>query len=287
MTPASSSSGNSVFETGTEHLLCRREGDHVVVLTLNRPERRNALSSEMYEGFRSVLPAVAEDPNVRVLVVTGAGGAFCAGGDVKAMNERNNATSNSGAGESSVEGKVADLRMRQREVSLALAGLPQPVVALIPGPVAGAGLSIALSADIRLATQSAIFVTAFSSVGGSGDFGGSWFLSNLVGPAKAKELYFMSPRLSSSDALDLGIVNRVFDDEDFEATALGFCHDLAARPPLAVRYMKENINRAAYVGLADALDHEAAAMIRTMSTDDHKEAAAAFVEKRTAHFQGR
>ncbi|MEM8925877.1 MAG: enoyl-CoA hydratase-related protein [Actinomycetota bacterium] len=273
------------LDTGTDDLLGRIDG-HVAVLTLNRPERRNALSEGIYTGFARALPELAADPEVRVLMLTGAGGAFCAGGDVKRMDERNK-----GLGEATdaptTEERVADLRSRQRMVSLALHQFPQPVVAALPGAAAGAGLSIALAADLRVAAERAILVTAFTGIGASGDFGGSWFLTHLVGAAKAKELYFRSPRLAAAEAHRLGLVNEVFGDDDFEATALGYCHELAARPPIALRYVKENINRAATADLAEALDAEAPAMARTMSTRDHREAAAAFVEKRTPSFEGR
>ncbi|MGB5757464.1 MAG: enoyl-CoA hydratase-related protein, partial [Acidimicrobiales bacterium] len=149
-----------------------------------------------------------------------------------------------------------------------------------------AGLSIALAADLRIAAERAVLVTAFSGVGGSGDFGGSWFLTHLVGSAKAKELYFLSPKLSAAEAAGLGLVNQVLPDDGFDAAALEYCHRLAERPPIALRYMKENINRAQSVGLAEALDAEAPAMVRTMSSADHREAAAAFVEKREAVFRG-
>jgi 2-(1,2-epoxy-1,2-dihydrophenyl)acetyl-CoA isomerase len=278
------------IETGTDDLIGYRSG-HVAVLAFNRPERRNALSAGVYHGFETALPAIAEDSDIRVLMVTGKGGAFCAGGDVKAMNDRNQAVQQAGGGQpasggASVEAKVADLRARQRAVSLALRQLPQPVVAALPGAAAGAGFSIALAADLRIAAERAVLVTAFSGVGGSGDFGGSWFLTHLVGAAKAKELYFLSPRLTAAEALELGMVNRVFPDDGFDEAALEYCHELAARAPIAIKYMKENINRAQLVGLADALDAEAPAMVRTMSTADHREAAAAFVEKRQAIFGG-
>ncbi|MEM9561135.1 MAG: enoyl-CoA hydratase-related protein [Actinomycetota bacterium] len=270
------------LDTGTDDLLGEKVG-HVAVLTFNRPERRNALSGGVYTGFGNAIPVIAADPEIRVVMLTGAGSAFCAGGDVKGMNQRNNAEAGSAP---SVEERVADLRRRQREVSLALRQLPKPVVAALPGAAAGAGLSIALAADLRIAAERAILVTAFSSIGASGDFGGSWFLTQLVGSAKAKELYWMSPRLSATEAAELGLVNRVLPDDGFAEAALDFCHELAARPPIALRYIKENIERAQTVDLATALDAEAPAMARSMSTDDHKEAAAAFVEKRTPTFRG-
>ena len=272
------------IDTGTDDLLGRIDG-HVAVLSFNRPDRRNALSDAMYEGFGSALPAIARDPQVRVVMLTGEGGAFCAGGDVKGMHERNSG-GDSGGTPSSLEGRVSWLRSRQALVSLALRKLPQPVVAALPGAAAGAGLSMALAADLRVAAERAVIVTAFSNVGASGDFGTSWFLPRLVGESRAKELMFLSPRLTAAEARDYGLVNRVFPDDDFAAAALRFCHDLAERAPIALGYMKENVNRALGSTLPEALDAEAAAMIRTMATADHREAAAAFVEKRAPKFSG-
>jgi 2-(1,2-epoxy-1,2-dihydrophenyl)acetyl-CoA isomerase len=275
------------LETGTDHLLGRIDGN-VAVLSFNRPERRNALSDEMYDGFARALPTIAAAPDVRVVLVTGQGGAFCAGGDVKGMHDRNTQPSSGRAGGApqSLEDRVAWLRSRQAVVSLALRQLPKPVVAALPGAAAGAGLSMALSADLRIAAERAVLVTAFANVGASGDFGSSWFLPRLVGEAKAKELMFLSPRLGAAEAAELGLVNRVLPDEGFEEAALTYCHDLAARAPIALRYIKENVNRALGSTLAEALDAEASAMIRTMGTADHREAAAAFVEKRSPEFSG-
>lgn len=274
----------ATIDTGTNDLIGRIEG-HVAVLSFNRPDRRNALSEGVYAGFERALPQVAADPDVRVLMVTGEGGAFCAGGDVKGMNERNKAASSSGD-RSSLEDRIEGLRHRQNLVSLAMRRLPQPVVAALPGAAAGAGLSIALAADVRIAAERAIVMTAFANVGASGDFGTSWFLPRLVGEARAKHLMFTTPRLSAREAEQLGIVNVVLPDENFATAALEWCHDLAGRAPVALRYMKENINRAMDVSLQSALDAEAVAMVRTMGTADHREAAAAFVEKRPPRFSG-
>lgn len=271
------------LETGTDDLVGHVDGP-VAVLAFNRPDRRNALSDAMYDGFAAALPVVASDADVRVLLVTGRGGAFCAGGDVKGFHEANRGGANGRP--ASPEDRAAWLRERQRSVSLALHRLPKPVVAALPGPAAGAGLSIALSADLRLAAERALVVTAFADIGASGDFGGSWFLTQLVGPSKAKELSFTSPRLTAAEARDLGLVNRLLPDDGFDEAALAFCHDLARKAPIALRYMKENINRAITCDLETALDGEAVGMIRTMTTADHREAAAAFVEKRPATFTG-
>jgi len=272
------------IETGTDDLLGRIDG-HVAVLSFNRPERRNALSDPIYEGFARALPLIERDPSVRVLLVTGEGGAFCAGGDVKGMHESNTSAS-TGSPASSVEDRVAWLRSRQALVSLALRQLPMPVVAALPGAAAGAGLSMALAADLRIAAERAVLVTAFANVGASGDFGTSWFLPRLVGEAKAKELMFLSPRLTAAEAAELGLLNRVLPDEGFDDAAVAFCQDLATRAPIALRYMKENVDRALGSTLSDALDAEASAMVRTMGTADHREAAAAFVEKRPPEFAG-
>jgi len=272
------------IETGSDDLLGRVE-DRVAVLTFNRPERRNALAPGIYSGLAAALPQIEADDEIRVVMLTGAGKAFCAGGDVKAMNAAHTTGKGPRATRSDEE-KLADLIQRQRQVSLALHDFPKPVVAALPGAAAGAGLSIALAADMRIAAPNALLVTAFSSIGASGDFGGSWFMNRLLGEAKAKELYFRSPRLSAAEALDLGLVNEILDDDDFETAAINWCMDLANRAPLAIARMKENLNRASDVDLATALDAEAANMIFTMSTADHREAAAAFVEKRTAVFKG-
>lgn len=272
----------ATLETGQNDLIGRIEG-HVAVLSFNRPDRRNALSEGVYAGFRAALPQIANNPDVRVVMITGEGGAFCAGGDVKGMNENNK----SGGGASvSLEDRVRGLRDRQNSVSVALRALPQPVIAALPGAAAGAGLSIALAADLRIAAERAIIMTAFANVGASGDFGTSWFLPRLIGEAKAKELLFTTPRLTARQAADLGIINVVLPDENFADAALNWCHDLSNRAPIALRYMKENVNRAGDVTLQSALDAEATAMVRTMGTADHREAAAAFVEKREPRFSG-
>jgi 2-(1,2-epoxy-1,2-dihydrophenyl)acetyl-CoA isomerase len=273
------------LDTGTTDLLAHVDG-HVGVIAFNRPERRNALSDAMYAGFGAVLPELATDPEVRVLMVTGNGGAFCAGGDVKGMHESHQPGAAPRRG-GTVQESTDHLRGLQNQVSLALHHFPKPVVAAIPGAAAGAGMSIALACDIRLAAERSLVVPAFANVGASGDFGGSWFLTQLVGTAKAKELYFTSPRLSAAEARDLGIVNQVLPDDDFDAAALEWCRSLAERAPIAMRYMKENLNRAIICDVETALDAEAANMVLSMGTADHREAAAAFVEKRTPKFTGR
>ncbi len=183
------------------------------------------------------------------------------------------------------EEKVHDLRSRM-EISRLLHEMPKPTLAVIPGPAAGAGFSLALACDLRIAAEDAKLTTAFSRVGLSGDFGGSYFLTYLVGAAIARELYFTGRVLLGQEALELGIVNRVTTAEDLEQEANSYAAELAALPTLAVGYMKKNLNAALKGSLSDVLDGEAIHMIRTFETDDHKNAAQAFLEKRAPEFSG-
>lgn len=254
--------------------------DGVATLTMNRPERRNALSPAMLEALAEALPRLAADPAVRALVLTGAGGAFSAGGDVKAMAERGSL-----AGDG-LEEKAAGLR-RRMDVSRLLHEMPKPVVAAIPGACAGASLSMALACDLRIAARGAKFTTGFANVGFSGDFGGSWFLTRIVGTARARDLYFTARVFDANEALALGVVNRVVAAEAFEGAVAELAGGLAAGPPIALRYMKRNLNVAETAGLAEALDLEALHHARTSLTEDHREAARAFAEKRRPTFRGR
>jgi 2-(1,2-epoxy-1,2-dihydrophenyl)acetyl-CoA isomerase len=257
------------------------QNDGIATLTLNRPESRNALTPEMMAGLKEALPRLAADPAIRVVVLTGAGRAFCAGGDVK----RFAAVSSGAQTTAAFEEKVHDLRSRM-EVSRLLHEMPKPTLAVIPGPAAGAGFSLALACDLRIAVEDAKLTTAFSRVGLSGDFGGSYFLTYLVGAAKARELYFTGRVLLGLEALELGIVNRVTTAEDLVQEANNYAAELAALPTLAVGYMKKNLNVALKGSLSDVLDVEAIHMIRTFETEDHKKAAQAFLEKRAPEFSG-
>jgi len=252
--------------------------DGVATLTLNRPERLNALSAPIMEGLLEALPRLAGDPAVGAIVLTGAGRAFCAGGDVKRMAEE-------AVPRSSAE-DVARLRGRM-EISRLLHEIPKPTIAMVNGAAAGAGLAMALACDMRIAGESARFVTAFAKVGFSGDFGGTYFLSKLVGTGRARELYFTAEPLDSSQALSLGIVNRVVPDAELAEATTAFARKLAKGPRIALGLMKQNFNAAENGTLSELLDLEARHQIETGKTEDHKEAARAFVEKRAPVFVGR
>jgi 2-(1,2-epoxy-1,2-dihydrophenyl)acetyl-CoA isomerase len=254
----------------------------ITTLTMNRPEARNALTRDMMAALSEALPRLANDPAVRLVVLTGTGAAFCSGGDVKGF-ARNAAGA---AVTMSFDQKVTDLRMRM-DVSRWLHEMPKPTLAVIPGPAAGAGLSLALACDLRIAADDAKFTTAFSKIGLSGDFGGSYFLNHLVGAAKAREMYFTGQVLRGDEALRIGLVNRAVPAAQLADAAAAWAAELAALPTVAVGYMKRNLNTGLRSSLSEVLDAEAIHMIRTFETDDHKGAAVAFVEKRPPSFQGR
>ncbi len=257
--------------------------ESVATFTLNRPERLNAFSLDMIGALGVGLAIAESDPEVRAVVLTGSGRGFCAGGDVQ--NQRARATGE--RTRETFEQHFDRLRTSQAATSLRLHRMTTPTVAAINGPAAGAGLSLALACDLRIAARSAKLTTAFARVGFSGDYGGSWFLTQLVGPARARELYFTSAKLTADDAADLGIVTRVVDDEEFPDAVDELARGLAMGPTLAFRYMKENLNRALTEDLESCLDGEAIGMIRTSRSDDHREGAVAFTEKRAPRFTGR
>jgi 2-(1,2-epoxy-1,2-dihydrophenyl)acetyl-CoA isomerase len=261
-----------------ERQLIEAVSEGVATLTLNRPERLNALSTPIMEGLLEALPRLAQDPAVGVVVLTGAGRGFCAGGDVKSMTE--------GSVERSFGEAVSHLRGRM-EVARLLHEIPKPTIAMVNGPAAGAGMSLALACDLRIAGQSARFVTAFANIGFSGDFGGSYFLSKLVGTGKARELYYTADPLDAAQALAVGLVNRVVADGELVETTMAFARKLARGPRIALALMKANFNAAESSTLAELLDLEARRQIETGRTDDHREAARAFVEKRAPAFHGR
>ncbi|HXZ84428.1 MAG TPA: enoyl-CoA hydratase-related protein [Myxococcota bacterium] len=271
------------IDTGTEHLQARVE-DGVAILTMNRPERRNALSDEMLRGLAAALREAETASDVRCVVLTGAGGAFCAGGDVKGMA----AGSNRGVPGTTLDERIHRQRLSQRETAGRIFRMPKPVIASLPGAAAGAGLSLALACDLRIAAESAVITTAFAKVGFSGDYGGSYFLSHLLGAAKARELYYLSDRLDAKQAERLGLVNRVVPDAALESETRALAARIASGATVAFRYMKENLNRAQEGASAEeCLDLEATHHVHTGLTEDHREAAQAFVEKRAPVFKGR
>ena len=270
------------LDTGTDDLLADLDTG-VLTLTLNRPQARNAMSDAMNQALGRQLAAAELDPEIRCVVLTGAGQGFCAGGDVKGMADRN-----AGGGRSvSIDEAIYTQRVNQRATAGRLFKMPKPTIAALPGAAAGAGLSLALACDLRIMARTAIMTTAFARVGLAGDYGGTYFLTQLVGAAKARELYFLSERVGADDALRLGLANWIVEPEDLAAKTREIAQRLAAGPAVCFRYMKENLNRAMGGEVDECLDLEATHHVHSASTADHREAAQAFVEKREPAFQGR
>jgi 2-(1,2-epoxy-1,2-dihydrophenyl)acetyl-CoA isomerase len=273
------------LETGTEDLLAHVE-DRIAVLTMNRPARRNALSGAMLAGMAAVLAEVEVARDVGCVVLTGAGGAFCAGGDVKGM--ASNANGGDEASRPSTDEAIHRQRLSQRATAGRLYSMPKPTLASLPGAAAGAGLSLALACDLRIASDNAIMTTAFAKVGFSGDYGGSYFMTKLIGAAKARELYMLSDRIDAIEAERLGLINQVVPDDALEKETLALAHRLAHGPAVAYRYIKENINRALEgATMGECLDLEATHHVHASFTQDHRNATKAFVEKRSPVFEGR
>lgn len=266
----------------TDSFVLRELEDGVLTLTLNRPDVLNALSAPLLLQLRSAIEEAASNQDVGVLVLRGAGRGFCAGGDL-----RSGATQRpSGSGLDGFESWAASLR-EAMEISRLIHRFPAPTVAVLHGPTAGAGLSLAAACDLRIAGAGASFVTAFIKVGFSGDFGITYFLTRLVGTAKARELMYLSDKIDAAEAHRIGLVQRVVADEHLETTAREVATRIATGPRIAYRYMKRNLNAAEEGSLEHLLDMEAQHLTRTRYTEDHREAARAFAEKRPPVFKGR
>lgn len=260
----------------------------LVVLTLNRPESLNAMGGQVIPLLSDHLAECSRDRGVRCVVLTGAGRAFCSGGDVKRMAGEDRG--GGGDGEHKVAAdlvsRIQSLRKSQRDTSYMLHTMPKPTIAMVNGPAVGAGLSLALACDIRIASDRARLGTIFRNVGFSGDFGGAYFLQRLVGSGKARELYFTGELLEAEEAHRIGMVNRVVPHDKLEEETMALADRLARGPTLAYGRMKENFNLAEYSDLLTALDQEAVNMVLSGMTSDHREAARAFVEKRKPSFRG-
>ncbi len=259
--------------------LIERLDDGVLTLTLNRPQSLNALTVPMTEALLAALRRAAADARVRCVVLTGAGRGFCAGGDVKAMAEDDAATA-------TLESRTVQLR-EHMECARLLREMPKPSIAVARGAVAGAGLSLALACDLLLVSDTLKLTSAFVKVGLSGDFGSTWFLTQKLGP-RARDFALLSPVLRAEEAQRLGLVSRVVADAELDAEGQALARQLADGPSITIAHIKANLNVAEQgATLAQALDHEAIRHIRCGMTEDHQEAARAFVDKRAPRFSHR
>lgn len=268
------------IDTGTTELLCSVR-DGVALITLNRPEARNAMSDKLTPALRTQIRERGDDPDVGAILITGAGTAFCSGGDVKGMGGRGP------RGQMTFEERLSDLRWRQAALTGALVAVRKPTIAALPGAAAGAGLAIALACDIRIAAKSAFVSTGYAKVGLSGDYGIAWLLTRAVGSARARELMFTAERVDAERCERIGLVNRVVDDAMLREEAFAFAKSLAEGPRVALRNMKDNLDDALHIDYPTALHREAERLVQASRTEDHKEAVRAFVEKRKPVFVGR
>ena len=255
------------------------EKDGVATLTMNRPERLNALGDTLRDDLHNAIMRASDDPAIRAIVLTGAGRGFCSGGDVKVMNENKER----GAGRPLLD-QVAPSRDR---TVLAMRDAPKPLIAAVNGPAAGAGMNIALACDIRIASTTARFGETFAKRGLHVDWGGTYFLPRIVGMAKACELIFTGEIIDAEEALRLGIVSKVVAPEELMPSVYELAQNIAAGPPIAIRLAKRALYRSQDCELRSALEFETYAQNICSETEDAREGIKAFVEKRPPQFQGR
>mgnify|MGYP003627374727 CR=1 FL=1 len=264
------------IDTGATTLLCEIR-ERVAIITLNRPEMRNAMGDEITPFIREQIKARGADDRVGAIILTGAGTAFCAGGNVKGMGANRPQTM-------TPEERIADLKWRQQGLTGAIRSLRKPTIAALPGAAAGAGMALALACDMRIAAESAFLTTGYRNVALSGDYGIAWMLSQLVNSAKARELMFTAARVPAAEAERLGLVNRVVPDAELQDAAFALAKEMANGPAAAMAAMKDNLDDAATISFAEALDREAERLVPLSAHPDHKEAVQAFMEKRAPRF---
>lgn len=260
------------------------KSDGLAIVTLNRPDRMNGLTSELMYSLEDHLRELGDDHEVRAVMLTGTGNrAFSAGADLgtpDSREKRQDATK-------VLPGQNAHGLAKMQQSSWHLHNMPKPTIAAINGACAGASFSMACACDFRVASDNAVFTTAFGRIGTTGDFGGTYFLTHLVGSAKARELYMMFPRFDAKEALDMGILNRLYPQEQFRKEAESFARQLAEGPTAAYRYMKRHLNAALQMHPRDLMELEAEAMSRIGETEDARNAPLAFLRKEKPVFKGR
>jgi 2-(1,2-epoxy-1,2-dihydrophenyl)acetyl-CoA isomerase len=277
-------------------VLLDKRDDGVALVTLNRPDSLNAMGGTLMAELGDTLREVEAAQEVRCVALTGAGRGFCAGGDMGGFAQRTGAREGNGEQAQASRGSVAfptavernaqGLQANQRRTSLKLHTMPKPTVALVNGPAAGAGMSLALSCDIRLFSDKGRLVPAFARIAFSGDYGGSYYLTKLVGFGRAREIYFRGDQIGAERAYELGIANKVFPHDELIDKGLEYCAKIASGPPGALARMKANFLRAEHARVDEALDQEAFWMTLSGFTQDHREGVKAFVEKRDPNFTG-
>ncbi len=267
--------------SGIEAELLVRDEGRLRIITLNRPERMNALTPDLHHLLQDAVESAAQDADVGAIVLTGAGKAFCSGGDVRKSSD----DAAKAARPETVEER-ADSVMRHGRTSVMLHRMGKPTIALINGAAAGSGMALALACDLRIMSACAVMRTAYAGIGLSGDLGLTYFLDRLAGPAKAAEFLFLNDKLDAETCERFGLVNRVIAADDFTDEALALARKVAAGPTIAFRCMKQNLRTAANAPLEHVIEREAYNTARCVRTQDVKEASAAFREKRPPVFKG-
>ena len=271
------SAAQSTQSTASAPVVIEERSGAVMTLRLNRPERLNALNPEMGRALVHGLLRGGEDQSVRAVVITGAGRGFCAGGDLQFLLDVRKRKAVS---------ELERLLVTGKEICVAIANMTKPVIAAVNGPAAGGGMNLALACDIRIASDRARFAESFANLGLYPDFGGTYFLPRIVGMARSAELFYTAEILSAEDAMRLGIVNRVFPADTFEAEVRKIAEELAGTPPLALRHVKRTILGDDRHTLEMKLDEEIRLQIHCFESEDCLEGLNAFFEKRKPKFRG-
>lgn len=269
MTPSPKSASAVLLETRNES---------IVTLAMNRPERLNAINNELSVALNEAFLRIGGDSSVHVVILTGAGRAFCAGGDLGLIGkgrERGDAT------------ELAPILRSGMQAVLNMRTIPQPVIAAVNGPAAGAGMNLALAADIRIATEDSVFGQNFAKVGLFPDYGGTYFLPELVGPSVAAEFFYTGEMFDAKTAVRLGLVNHVYSADRFEAEVQSLAQKIADGPQVAIRAVKQTIFGRKKDSLAQALEREVEFQLKCFHSDDCREGIRAFMEKRKPRFAGK
>ena len=271
------------LETGTRQLLSHIHGN-IGIITLNRPESKNALSDELTPALRKQIANLNLDDRVNSLIITGAGDAFCAGGDIKSMNSSSN--KDGWTNKVSEEEVIKNLQMKQMTLTHALYNFSKPTIAALPGAAAGAGLSIALTCDFRFTNENAFAIAGYGRIALTGDYGMSWLLPRIIGISKAKDMMFSNKKILAREGLNIGLFDNIIEGDNLLKSTLEYANLLSSFSPLALKAMKNNINSAYELSLEKSLNQEAIELIKASNSNDHKEGIRAFIEKRKPNFTG-